>query len=102
MPKKKNRSFRSGSTQHYEEKLFEPLDIEQEKAENVFQVLKIFCFFSSENLLTRKANRLIENTVLCSVQVVLSLHPDSHRDRGGKSGQHRAPYFLTGRLSSGD
>jgi hypothetical protein len=45
MPKKKNRPFRSGSTQHYEEKLFKPLDIEQEKAGNVFQVLKIFCFF---------------------------------------------------------
>lgn len=39
-----------------------------------------------------------ENPVLLGVQVVLSLRSY----RGGKSGQHRAPYFLTGRTLTGD
>lgn len=47
--------------------------------------------------------RIKEFTVLCIVQVVLSLFVliVIGRERG-KSGQHRAPYFLTGRVLTGD
>jgi len=44
-----------------------------------------------------------EITVLCTVQVVLSLSlPIAIGRERGKSGQHRAPYFLTGRVLTGD
>jgi hypothetical protein len=44
-----------------------------------------------------------EITVLCRVQVVLSLFvPIAIGRERGKSGQHRAPYFLTGRVLIGN
>ncbi len=44
-----------------------------------------------------------EITVLCIVQVVLSLSlPIAIGRERGKSGQRRAPYFLTGRVLTGD
>jgi len=49
-------------------------------------------------------NQIIEFGVICCVQVGLSpICPDWYRNqKGGKSGQHRAPYFLTGRGLIGD
>lgn len=47
---------------------------------------------------------MIKFDVICTVQVGLSpFRPDCYRSRkGGKSGQRRAPYFLTGRGLTGD
>jgi hypothetical protein len=45
MAKKKNRPFRSGSTQHYEEKLLKPFVYKQTQEDNVLTDLEISWFF---------------------------------------------------------
>lgn len=45
MAKKKNRPFRSGSTQHYEEKLLKPFGYKQTQEDNVLTDLEISWFF---------------------------------------------------------
>ena len=92
---KKNRSFRSGSTQHYEKKSSNVLIYNSVPGKMFFKLNIFLVNFHFEFGLSV---RILKIPVLCRVQVVLP--PRSFR--GGKSGQQRAPYFLTGRAMTGD
>ncbi len=90
-----NRSFRSGSTQHYEKKSSNVLIYNNLLAKRFFEFNKNF----GESLLCIWLFRPIpqnSRTLQGASRLAAPIY------RGGKSGQQRAPYFLTGRALIGD